>query len=227
MCERQETKKYLERGSPPYPANECKGEEKLGNDGRKYVSKADKNGVHKWVALEKKSPKTPSPQRSPKSPKVDEFFSRDRKENCEELIKGETNKTIFTKLVNKIYKRDKDVLMEQMGSAAKAKESIAEMLKHDIKECHETRKKEAPKEVVEQAEAPVKKSYKLLKSDDEDKWWVINAETGRKFSKLPLDLEVAKRQLRAVYASTNAAAKKKALVGGWWVEKFLQNIFTK
>lgn len=42
-------KKYNTRPSPPYPANECKGKSMKGNDGKIYVSKSNKNGVHRWV----------------------------------------------------------------------------------------------------------------------------------------------------------------------------------
>lgn len=51
MCERQETKKYTSRKSPPYPANECKGSVKKGNDGKMYKSIGNKNGVHRWVKM--------------------------------------------------------------------------------------------------------------------------------------------------------------------------------
>ena len=60
MCERQETKKYTSRKSPPFPANECKGTEKEGNDGKMYKSVGNKNGVHRWVLKESKSPKKSS-----------------------------------------------------------------------------------------------------------------------------------------------------------------------
>lgn len=33
MCEKQEAKNYLVRKSPPYPANACQNEERIGNDG--------------------------------------------------------------------------------------------------------------------------------------------------------------------------------------------------
>ena len=51
MCERQETKKYTSRKSPPYPANECKGTEKIGTEGKMYISVGNKNGVHRWVKM--------------------------------------------------------------------------------------------------------------------------------------------------------------------------------
>ena len=49
-CERMHTKKYTSRGSPPYPANECRGHEKMGNDGKNYVSTRASNGVYRWKA---------------------------------------------------------------------------------------------------------------------------------------------------------------------------------
>jgi hypothetical protein len=50
-CEKQSTKKYTERNSPPFPANQCCGEKMLGNDGNMYESRADKNGTCKWYVL--------------------------------------------------------------------------------------------------------------------------------------------------------------------------------
>jgi len=47
-CVKQTQSKYLNRPSPPYPANECCGEVMEGNDGYMYYSKADKNGVCRW-----------------------------------------------------------------------------------------------------------------------------------------------------------------------------------
>lgn len=47
-CSRQTAKKYVGRPSPPFPANECCGQEKVGNDGEMYVSRADKNGRCAW-----------------------------------------------------------------------------------------------------------------------------------------------------------------------------------
>jgi hypothetical protein len=42
------TKKYLSRPSPPYPANDCCGMKKVGNDGAKYVSRPNANGICSW-----------------------------------------------------------------------------------------------------------------------------------------------------------------------------------
>ena len=76
-------KKYAKRPSPPYPANECPNQIRIGNDGNEYVSKPDKRGIFAWkkVPLNKsfgacpreKKPKKKmkksrkrSPKRSPK-----------------------------------------------------------------------------------------------------------------------------------------------------------------
>lgn len=50
-CSAQTTKKYTDRSSPPYPANECCDQEMMGNDGRLYVSHADKNGRCAWKVV--------------------------------------------------------------------------------------------------------------------------------------------------------------------------------
>jgi hypothetical protein len=50
-CVEQSDKKYRERPSPPFPANQCCGEKMKGNDGRMYESRADKNGTCKWYVL--------------------------------------------------------------------------------------------------------------------------------------------------------------------------------
>lgn len=47
-CTKQTTKKYTSRPSPPFPANTCKGLYKKGNDGRRYLSSIDVNGVYRW-----------------------------------------------------------------------------------------------------------------------------------------------------------------------------------
>ena len=43
------TKKYTSRGSPPYPANECRDHQIVGNDGEKWVSTRASNGVYRWT----------------------------------------------------------------------------------------------------------------------------------------------------------------------------------
>jgi hypothetical protein len=47
-CKKQTTKKYVTRNSPPYPANECQGLKKKGNDKQLYISKKFKNS-YRWV----------------------------------------------------------------------------------------------------------------------------------------------------------------------------------
>lgn len=75
MCERQTTKKYTDRPSPPYRANECQGEIKEGNDGGLNISSGNATGVYRWVKYNGspnrggggKSPakRAKSPKRSP------------------------------------------------------------------------------------------------------------------------------------------------------------------
>ena len=67
MCDRQSTKKYVVRKSPPFPANKCpEGQRRKGNDGRMYKAVANVNGVNRWVLA---SPKRPVRKSSPKRPK--------------------------------------------------------------------------------------------------------------------------------------------------------------
>ena len=57
-CIKLKTKKYRLRGSPPYSATDCPGKTMKGNDGGTYASKADKNGVYKWIKTTAKMAKT-------------------------------------------------------------------------------------------------------------------------------------------------------------------------
>ena len=41
-------KKYKDRKSPPYPANENCNKKMTGNDGNKYISKPNKNNICTW-----------------------------------------------------------------------------------------------------------------------------------------------------------------------------------
>jgi len=50
-CVHQTTKKYLVRPGPPYPAQMCPGEKRLGNDGLLYESIPNVKGVHRWVKV--------------------------------------------------------------------------------------------------------------------------------------------------------------------------------
>ena len=57
-CTKLKTKKYRLRGSPPYSAMDCPGKTMKGNDGGTYASKADKNGIYKWIKTTAKTAKT-------------------------------------------------------------------------------------------------------------------------------------------------------------------------
>lgn len=43
--------KYKFRNSPPYPANECRGQKKKGNDGNYYISEETASGPYRWKAM--------------------------------------------------------------------------------------------------------------------------------------------------------------------------------
>lgn len=64
-------KKYASRNSPPFPANQCKGQRKRGNDGTFYTSVSASNGVYRWQksVAAKKSPKKTAKKAAKKSPK--------------------------------------------------------------------------------------------------------------------------------------------------------------
>jgi hypothetical protein len=57
-CKKDTTKKYATRKGPPYHAKKCLGLVKVGNDGLKYTTSVDVNGVHKWIKITKKANKT-------------------------------------------------------------------------------------------------------------------------------------------------------------------------
>lgn len=63
MCDVQTQNKYTSRPSPPYPANECCGEQKRGNDGRMYVSVRNARGICAWKLHEGSE----SPARRPRA----------------------------------------------------------------------------------------------------------------------------------------------------------------
>lgn len=50
-CVRQTTKKYTQRKSPPYPAQECPNKKMKGNDGNMYISHmANETGIYRWIS---------------------------------------------------------------------------------------------------------------------------------------------------------------------------------
>ena len=50
-CQKNTLKKYEKRPSPPFPANDCQGQKKKGNNGKMYESVSDKNNVYKWIIV--------------------------------------------------------------------------------------------------------------------------------------------------------------------------------
>ena len=50
-CKRITLKKYTDRPSPPYHANDSKGKTLEGNDGAMYISIGDKRGVYMWKRI--------------------------------------------------------------------------------------------------------------------------------------------------------------------------------
>jgi hypothetical protein len=50
-CVEQTNKKYTSRSSPPFPANQCQGQIKTGNDGESYESVPNSKNIHRWVRL--------------------------------------------------------------------------------------------------------------------------------------------------------------------------------
>ena len=50
-CKKSSIKKYISRPGPPYPAQDCKNKTKSGNDGNKYRSSPNKNGIFRWKKL--------------------------------------------------------------------------------------------------------------------------------------------------------------------------------
>jgi hypothetical protein len=76
MCDVQKQKKYTERPSPPFPANECCGEEKMGNDGRMYKSERNGRGICAWKLVF--SPKRASPKKKALTKKFSELTLKDK-----------------------------------------------------------------------------------------------------------------------------------------------------
>ncbi len=67
-CVEQHTKKYTQRPSPAFPAAQCPGESRVGNDGKSYTSKENKAGVFSWrpstSAIDKSTSKSGSKAKS-------------------------------------------------------------------------------------------------------------------------------------------------------------------
>ena len=67
-CIELKTKKYQSRNSPPYPANDCIGEVKKGNDGKNWKSVPNKNMIYKWMPAEKKDSRNMTKKQTDKQP---------------------------------------------------------------------------------------------------------------------------------------------------------------
>ncbi len=52
--------------------------------------------------------------------------------------------------------------------------------------------------------------YKLRKAPNKNLYWVVNKETGHKYSKLPLPKERAEAQRRALYANENRRSRSRS-----------------
>lgn len=51
QCKPSDLKKYTTRLGPPYPANDCPNQVKIGNDGKEYKSVSNKNGIFSWKEI--------------------------------------------------------------------------------------------------------------------------------------------------------------------------------
>jgi hypothetical protein len=56
--------------------------------------------------------------------------------------------------------------------------------------------------------------YKLRKSRNQEKYWVVNKKSGHKYSKRPLERSMAVRQMRALYASEKSGRSGMRIMGG-------------
>ena len=134
-CVKLETKKYKTRDSPPYSAMDCKGAKLLGNDGQQYVSKADKNGIYKWVKIAGKSESTSKIYSYynglghkqhiykvyPTENKVIQEILKDVQDE-NDLITGQITKKDYEKIINnikiqktKVYNYDKIYYSKDLG----------------------------------------------------------------------------------------------------------------
>lgn len=52
-CQRLSGSKYARMGRPPYAAESCAGQTRLGNDGQRYVSRPNDKGQYVWVLVPK------------------------------------------------------------------------------------------------------------------------------------------------------------------------------
>jgi hypothetical protein len=135
-CVKLDTKKYKSRDSPPYSAMDCKGAKLLGNDGQQYISKADKNGIYKWVKLAGKSESTSKIYSYynglghiqhiykvyPTENKVIVEILKDVQDENDRIIAGQITKKDYEKIINnikilktKVYNYDKIYFSKDLG----------------------------------------------------------------------------------------------------------------
>jgi hypothetical protein len=135
-CVKLETKKYKNRDSPPYSAMDCKGTKLLGNDGLQYISKADKNGIYKWVKISGKGKSTLKIyiyydgighkqyiyKVYPTENKVIVEILKDVQDENDRIIHGQITKKTYEKIINnikiqktKVYNYDKIYFSKNLG----------------------------------------------------------------------------------------------------------------
>jgi len=93
-CTKVNSKKYQTRKSPPFHAGDCKGSVKKGKDGT-YVSKADTQGVYKWVKVTKVTKGTA---------KTNTRINQTKKTNRKNMIDTQSVSTEDIKQMGKKYK---------------------------------------------------------------------------------------------------------------------------
>jgi len=69
MCERKWTKKYIQRDSPPYPGNECRGLTMLGNDGQLWISEPNSANIWSWKPVDHRLTSRKPKSRKSRKPK--------------------------------------------------------------------------------------------------------------------------------------------------------------
>ena len=98
-CIELKTKKYQSRNSPPYPANDCIGEVKKGNDGKNWKSVPNKNMIYKWIPAEKKDFRNMTKKQTDNQPLTGKiYYIHDNQRRPFKVIVDGRNKNI------KVYK---------------------------------------------------------------------------------------------------------------------------
>jgi hypothetical protein len=110
--------KYAIRNSPPYSANKCKSMKKKGNDNKYYISKTDKNGIYKWVLIQKnktQKQKNKTQKQKNKTQKQKKTFLQ-LLANKYKVTKSGTNKDVANRLIQLrgylLTKKDKKFIEE-------------------------------------------------------------------------------------------------------------------